>query len=99
MLKIRIYRKRNVDESGNFISESIELFSLNAKLWKGRPDAGVNLGRRGTNPKCNTKLTNLVSHNHESPTFLARSEADAYIRRVINDIKQWSTSSRTETVC
>ena len=96
MLKIRIYRTKYRNSDGYFQHEDIKLASWGT--WKGRVDAGVNLGRSGLTPKCDTLLSALQAHNGEAPIFKSEAEADLYVTRICNDINQFKSNPTPPTV-
>ena len=82
-LKIKVYRFIDRDAAGQFLSGSARFDSeyTDADI----PDETINLSRKGNNPSCEFRLSDLSNHDGHTPAWQNEQDMEAYIERVVND--------------
>ena len=86
-LNIKILKNVLTNEKGAFLQGGVMFTSNFTGVWpEGVAVPTVNLSRKGDNPKCDTPITSLESHNNHSPAFQSQEAMDAYIDRVVKAV-------------
>jgi hypothetical protein len=86
-LNIKILKAVVANEIGAFLQGGVTFISNFTGTWpEGVAVPTVNLSRKGDNPKCDTPITSLESHNGHAPAFQSQEDMDAYIDRVVKAV-------------
>jgi len=86
-LSVKILKAIVTDTNGKFLQGGVQFISGFTGTWPGGVEVPrVNLSRKGDNPKCDTPITELESHNGHAPAFKTQEEMDTYIDRVVKAV-------------
>jgi len=92
-LKIKVSVSKNSDNYGNFVAV-VHFTSEGVKLVD-PPEVCVSRLKPGN---CNYPIDNLAAHNSHSPPFSSEADMNAYIERVMDDVKEASDNYTGEVL-